>query len=429
MGHQNLPPKKKPKSSAKAEGKSENEVKPKPAESKPVTKPPEASPEEQALWDSVKESTDPIEIQAYLNRYPNGRYSANAKKLMELMSWNKIKGSQNPSDYDQFLSKFPEGEFSSAAKKARTDIELGLWNRVKDSQNPDELNSYLTKFPNGTFSELAKAKLINAEKAYEESLWNKVKDSQNIEDLDGYLSRYPNGRFTTTAREKKAQLGPMLIITKLEKDFVRIQPGEFMMGGDKYDVETPIHRVRISQGFEIGKYEVTQAQWEAVMGSNQSNFKGADLPVENVSWNDVQEFIRKLNSKSTKYNYRLPTEAEWEYACRAGTTGDYAGNLDSMGWYESNSGSKTHPVGQKQANGWGIYDMHGNVWEWCQDWYGDYSSNNQTDPQGAGSGSSRVFRGGSWYFPAEYCRSAYRNYFVPVYRLINVGFRLLRNSR
>ncbi len=181
-------------------------------------------------------------------------------------------------------------------------------------------------------------------------------------------------------------------------EFVKIPAGEFMMG-DKDD--GPIHRVKISQGFEIGKYEVTQALWEAVMGNNPSRFKGSDLPVETVSWEDAQQFISQLNSQDKRYQYRLPTEAEWEYACRAGTTGDYAGNLYEMAWYENNSGNQTHPVGQKKPNAWGLYDMHGNVWEWCADWYdSDYYRNSPTtDPQGPSTGSSRVHRGGVWASP------------------------------
>ena len=150
--------------------------------------------------------------------------------------------------------------------------------------------------------------------------------------------------------------------------------------------------------------------------------------MENVSWEDVQEFIKKLNAKG-EGTYRLPTEAEWEYACRAGTTGAYSGsNLDEIGWYNSNSGNKTHPVGQKKANAWGLYDMHGNVWEWTEDWYGTYSSGNVTDPTGASSGSVRVFRGGSWAGPAENLRSAFRLTYTPSYRYDNLGFRLLRTQ-
>jgi len=211
--------------------------------------------------------------------------------------------------------------------------------------------------------------------------------------------------------------------------YVRIRPGEFLMGAnsDQAD-EKPVHRVRITRGFEIGKYEVTQAQWEAVMGSNPSHFKGVDLPIENVSWNDVQNFLLRLNEKSSNYQYRLPSEAEWEYACRAGTTGEYAGNIDSLAWYKSNSGNTTHAVGQKSANAWGLYDMHGNVWEWCQDWYGAYASEEVADPKGANTGTTRVLRGGSWARPPASLHSARRSGFSPDTRNNSLGFRLVRTS-
>ena len=237
--------------------------------------------------------------------------------------------------------------------------------------------------------------------------------------------------------------------------FVKIAAGEFIMGsinGDKD--EQRVHKVVMSKAFEMGAYEVTQKQWEAVTGTNRSYFKGADLPVETVSWAEVQEFISQLNSKSTRYNYRLPTEAEWEYACRAGSKGEYAGDLNEMGWYGNNSGDsridaseifktdlenygnrvlgnkcRTHPVGQKQPNAWGLYDMHGNVWEWCSDWYGEYSSGTMIDPRGASLGSIRVYRGGSWGSTAYNCRSALRGDDAPDYRGSHVGFRLVRTSR
>lgn len=156
-------------------------------------------------------------------------------------------------------------------------------------------------------------------------------------------------------------------------DLVLIRPGKFMMGSENGERnEKPVHEVTISQPFYLGKYEVTQAQWEAVMGSNPSESKGIYLPVECVSWEDCQNFIKKLNSKGVG-TFRLPTEAEWEYACRAGTTGDHAGKIDEMAWYGKMNEFRKQPVGMKKANPWGLYDMHGNVFEWCQDWYGDYS--------------------------------------------------------
>ena len=211
----------------------------------------------------------------------------------------------------------------------------------------------------------------------------------------------------------KSQI-PQRITDRLGMKFVRIPAGSFMMGSNNGDSdEHPQHRVSISKPFYLQTTEVTQGQWRSVMGNNPSGFKGDDLPVERVSWNAVQEFIVKLNAKEGGNKYRLPTESEWEYAARAGSTtaycfGDDEGRLGDYAWYDKNSGSKTHPVGQKKPNSWGLYDLHGNVWEWVQDWYGDYSSGSSTDPSGASSGSYRVIRGGSWYLTARGCRSAFR---------------------
>ena len=227
-------------------------------------------------------------------------------------------------------------------------------------------------------------------------------------------------------------------------EFAWMPPGEFRMGStSRYadSDEKPVTRVRISRGFWMGKFEVTQRQWQAVMGSNPSHFDncGGNCPVERVSWNDVQEFIGKLNGRSGGQRYRLPTEAEWEYAAQAGTETDtYAGDitkprgndpvLNRIAWYDENSGRKTRPVGRKAPNAWGLHDMLGNVWEWVGDRFGDYPGGTVTDPSGPRTGSFRVSRGGSWSFHARYCRSADRNRFSPGYRHIILGFRLLRTE-
>jgi formylglycine-generating enzyme required for sulfatase activity len=189
--------------------------------------------------------------------------------------------------------------------------------------------------------------------------------------------------------------------------------------------------VHISKQFYLGKYEVTQLQWKAVMGNKPSHFKGRDNPVEQVSWDDAQEFIKQLNAKEGHNRYRLPTEAEWEYAARAGTNsayffGDNAALLKQYAWYSDNSEETTHPVGQKQPNAWGLYDMHGNVWEWVQDWYEEwyYSDSPGSDPKGPSFGSYRVLRGGGWHFDARLCRSADRFNYAPVNRNRSLGFRL-----
>ena len=217
-------------------------------------------------------------------------------------------------------------------------------------------------------------------------------------------------------------------------DMVRVEAGTFTMGAtaemkDPWDNEKPTHRVTLTNDYYIGKYEVTQALWQAVMGNNPSYFKGDNLPVEKVSWDDCQEFISKLNRLTGK-TFRLPTEAEWEYAARGGKKSrgyQYSGssNISDVAWYEDNSGSKTHAVGSKQANELGIYDMTGNVWEWCHDWYGKYSSSSQTNPTGATSGSGRVFRGGSWIGTARCCRSSFRISGTPGYRSNDLGLRLI----
>ena len=201
-------------------------------------------------------------------------------------------------------------------------------------------------------------------------------------------------------------------------DMVRVEAGTFIMGAtpemeSPFDWEKPTHQVTLTNDYYIGKYEVTQALWQAVMDNNPSYFKGDDLPVEMVSWDDCQEFISKLNIITGK-TFRLPTEAEWEYAARGGNKSrgyQYSGsnNLSDVAWYEDNSGKKTHAVGSKQSNELGIYDMSGNVWEWCQDWLTPYSSSSQVNPTGANSGPGRVYRGGSWTNNAvKYCSSSCR---------------------
>ena len=194
-----------------------------------------------------------------------------------------------------------------------------------------------------------------------------------------------------------------------------------------------MHHVTIAKSFAIGKTEVTQAQWQAVMGNNPSNFTtcGDTCPVEQVSWDDVQAYIKKLNAKTGK-NYRLPTEAEWEYACRAGEQQEYCGSdsADSVSWNSFNSGSfffnTPHPVATKQANGFGLYDMSGNVWEWVEDSYHDNYAGAPTDGSAWGGNSMRVLRGGSWGYDPKFARASSRSKFGTTYRYYSYGFRLAR---
>lgn len=209
--------------------------------------------------------------------------------------------------------------------------------------------------------------------------------------------------------------------------FVRIEPGSFKMGSE---ADGPAHAVTLSKGFYLQTTEVTQAQWRAVMGTDPSHFKGPDRPVERVSWENTQEFLRKLNTRERDTRYRLPTEAEWEYACRAGgKEPDIAPNVDDLAWWQENSGGRTHPVGRKRANAWGLYDMRGNVWEWVQDWYGPYPADGrQVDPQGPPPGGYRAMRGGACcYDLSSRSRCSYHDGHGPFVRSDYVGLRCARS--
>jgi formylglycine-generating enzyme required for sulfatase activity len=237
----------------------------------------------------------------------------------------------------------------------------------------------------------------------------------------------------------------------LQNEMVQIDGGTFTMGSPvdeqgRSNNEGPQRKVRVSP-FYIGKYPVTQAEYQELMGTNPSFFKGINLPVEQVSWFEAVEYCNKRSEqeglapaytvngnnvswKQDANGYRLPTEAEWEYACRAGTqTPFYSGTLvDEAGWHSGNSEGRTHPVGEKQPNPWGLYDMHGNVLEWCWDWLGNYPAEEQTDPQASSSGESRVSRGGCWRFPALQPRSAFRFGNKPFLQSHLVGFRIVRSG-
>lgn len=275
------------------------------------------------------------------------------------------------------------------------------------------------------------------------------------------------GTVITQAESVKEGENCVISLTQEVKlDMIWIKPGTFMMGSPKdelgrSDHETQ-HQVTLTKGYWLGKYEVTQRQWKAVMKKNPSQFVGDDLPVDQVSWKDAMEFCRKLTERERNaerlpsgYEYTLPTEAQWEYACRAGTTTalnsgknvtttkaeGICDNLDEVGWYWMNGGKEnwnvekdpafctlpalcTHSVGQKKPNNWGLYDMHGNVCEWCLDWAGEYPTGAVSDPVGPDTSTERIHRGGCWFYSPSYCRSADRSTSKPADRSLNVGFRL-----
>ncbi|MHB0959633.1 MAG: formylglycine-generating enzyme family protein [Pirellulaceae bacterium] len=232
---------------------------------------------------------------------------------------------------------------------------------------------------------------------------------------------------------------PVMETNSMGMKLTLIPAGEFLMGSPSTEVGlargAPQHRVRITKSFYLGICEVTQAQYEQLMGVNPSSFQGPQRPIETVSWENAVEFCGKLSAlpeeKAAGRTYRLPTEAEWEYACRAGSTTRYSYGDDELllgnyAWFEGNSSSTTHPVGEKQPNAWGLHDMHGNVFEWCEDWWElDYYLNSPVDdPAGPATGSARVLRGGCWSMPASLCRSADRDRFRPSIRFDGAGFRV-----
>jgi len=237
---------------------------------------------------------------------------------------------------------------------------------------------------------------------------------------------------------------PKTIPNSIGMKLVLIPKGTFQMGSPIEEAgadDDEEHQVTISKDYYLGVTEVTQGQYEKVMGTNPSYFQkrvirksdSSMYPVEQVSWEDAVEFCKRLSDlpeeKAASRVYRLPTEAEWEYACRAGSKSSYSfgessKSLGDYAWFGGNSNTQTHPVGEKKANAWGLYDMHGNVWEWCSDWYGEYPKGAVSDPVGPREGSYRVLRGGGWYNEAAYCRSAFRIRGFPSGRLSNLGFRV-----
>ena len=248
---------------------------------------------------------------------------------------------------------------------------------------------------------------------------------------------------TNLANPKKSDSKELVIDLSggIKMEFIPIPPGTFQMGSPNsekgHSDEERLHEVRLSKPFYMSKYPITQEQYEIITGSNPSNFPGARNPVEKVSYSDAQAFCIKLNEKSqvkskfpAGFVVQLPTEAQWEYACRAGTktsyfSGESETDLNSFAWFNTNSEGKTHPVGEKKTNAWGLYDMNGNVFCWCRDWMAPYPSGAQVDPQGPANGKNRVLRGGSWYWDTGWCRSAHRNQNEPGVRGIDYGFRVV----
>jgi formylglycine-generating enzyme required for sulfatase activity len=252
---------------------------------------------------------------------------------------------------------------------------------------------------------------------------------------NGVLRLVSTGKTASEKAREAREVEARAAAERVTAVFVRVEGGTFQMGNNSGDSdERPAHTVTVSS-FSMSNYPVTQWEWFKVMGTNPTDGEGDNYPVYNVSWHDAMEYCNRRNQKEglTPANgYRLPTEAEWEYAARGGNKGDmsyeYSGsnNVGAVAWYSDNSGGRIHPVGAKLPNALGLYDMSGNIWEWCSDWYGAYPSEPQHDPAGASSGSNRVRRGGGWDQPAQHARSTRRYRYSPTYRNNHLGFRLVR---
>jgi len=391
---------------------------------------------EEEYWLTVKDSKKAAEIQSYITKYPNGTYVSEARRLLDALKPPPAPTPSEPSTPPaptpvtvELYSKTPGVKFMPKKRFLARPGETVSVRASKEHYKPVE-KDILVEARDPMVVNLGPLQPLQAPTSQPTPSPQPVRPTPQ----PPVTSPPPDPKQPPMMQTLpyRPPASPRELTNSLGIAFVLIPSGFFMMGSTTGNPnEQPVHQVRISTAFYLGQYEVTQAQWQAVMGKNPSSFKGdPNLPVESVSWEDVQEFIRRLNARESGGRYRLPTEAEWEYAARAGSTTAYSfGDRQRFGdyaWFLLNSGGTTHPVGQKLANAWGLYDMHGNVWEWVQDVNGAYASAPFTDPLGPPLGSDRVFRGGAFSSDARGCRSASRSRTKPERRNVFLGFRLLR---
>jgi formylglycine-generating enzyme required for sulfatase activity len=368
--------------------------------------------------------------------------------------------------WNRFLAQFPASEHAVEAHRKlklledREDAERQeqeaeeAFRAARDLDTLEAWQDFLNKYPSSSGARTAQerltalqteaeshALLARQEKAkLEDDAFSKAVKEDTIESWEGFVKRYPKSSRKSQATTRLEELRereriPKEVTNSVGMRFRLIPAGEFTMGAVAQDRgagddEKPRHFVKITRPFYLGVYEVTQSQYVAVIGgSNPSKFNGSDRPIESVTWSEAMEFCRKISSREGVV-YRLPTEAEWEYACRAcSTTIFFWGDSmdDSYAWHADNSGNQTHPVGQKSANAWGLYDMSGNVCEWCSDWYGIdyYGKSESSDPQGPSSGRNRVIRGNAWNANPGILRTSFRLSTRPENRSDSIGFRVV----
>ena len=344
----------------------------------------------------------------YARLYPNGKYITEINDRIESSLWYSAKSENTLSSYKQYLQQSKCKTFEEEATSAIVELNSQKrWKAIKFSGSEDDIKEFINQYPNSSCKEDAQKRISELEALA------KTNDEQQI------------------AAEKSNLL--VFAVKGVSFEMAKVEAGTFTMGAtsemtEPYSDEKPTHEVTLTNNYYLGKTEVTQALWKAVMENSPSGFDGDEKPVEQVSWYDCQKFISKLNSATGK-NFRLPTEAEWEFAARGGNNSRhyrYGGSdiLDDVVWYEDNCGDTTHDVAMKQPNELGLYDMGGNVLEWCFDWYGSYSSTPQNNPMGSNSGTDHVARGGSFYFDARHCRSSQRMFCPPDCRRYDLGLRL-----
>ncbi len=401
---------------------------------------------EDGFWKSVKKGAAIEEYRAYLESFPKGKYVGQARAAIEAMEaartppdpaeatfWADVKASKQKAFYVAYLEQFPRGRHVADAKSAIAQLEADerqAQARVSEQRRVAEAKA------------AADAKLA-AEQADQEKTRTELADWERAKAINTWLGyaefigKRPEGRFVTLAKltQSKLPLQPGMTFKDCPEcpEMVVIPAGSFEMGSNSGSSdEKPAHSIKIGKAFALAKTEVTQAQWKAIMGSNPSHFAscGDNCPVEKVNWNDAQDYVRKLSQRTGK-TYRLPSETEWEYACRAGGTHIYCGSndVDSVAWYYKNSGSKSHGVASKQANAWGLADLSGNVWEWTEDCYHTDYSVAPSDGSAWTTGcfqDRRVLRGGSWTGISQFTRATYRNADRSESRDSSSGFRPAR---
>jgi len=411
---------------------------------------------EKADWQLAQNAGTKKVYKDFIIKYPNSVHIQEAKdKIKQIedaknddIAFYKAQDENTIEAFDGYISVFPQGKHVQEANEAidllKQNTEKADWQLVQNAGTIKVFDEFLTKYPNSIHVQEAKDKIKQIEDAKDQADFATAQNTGTCYAYKLYKQQHPQGKYLQEANDKIDDLCSAALIPQM----VFVKGGSFKMGSNVQSDEKPIRDVTVGD-FYIGKYEVTFEEYDKfcdATGRNKPYDEGwgrGKRPVINVSWNDVTAYCKWLSQQTGK-TYRLPTEAEWEYAAGGGQNsplgkgvqGDvllqkWAGtnnesSLGSYAWYSSNSNSKTHPVGTKQPNSLGIYDLSGNVWEWCSDKYGSYSSSSQTNPQGPSLGTVRVIRGGSWSSGATFCRVANRNRYTPTYSNLDIGFRICR---